>query len=181
MQCRSAVRGIQIISFLFAFITVFVSAEISIQYPSKLYYLVAGQQNDVLWKWEAGDAATFSIYLSNPAIADLKNLALANNVGTNLNKTSVNLPESLANTGFQIFFTDIGNITKVYATSEVFEIKPHGTEPIAYVAPTPTPPPSDSPNSKGGGDASKQNSSNSIHDCGFDNNINDNLRISLMN
>ncbi|CAG8633362.1 16253_t:CDS:2, partial [Funneliformis caledonium] len=141
--------GIQIISFLFAFITVFASAEISIKYPSKDYFLVAGQPNDVLWTSEAGDPATFSIYLNNPAISDLKNFALANNVATSLNKTSIALPETLVNTGFQVFFTDIGNITKVYATSEVFEIKAHGTAPVAYAPPTPTPSPSDTKNSGG--------------------------------
>ncbi|RIA88217.1 hypothetical protein C1645_775533 [Glomus cerebriforme] len=157
-------RIIQIILFLLAFIATFASATIQIIYPSAQYYLVAGQANEVLWTKEITDTTAFSIFLINSKIVDLKEFALANNVDPRLNKTDVLIGQNLVNTGFQIIFTDIGNITNIYATSEPFEIKPNGTAPIAYVTPTPTPTgTSNSPSV----DTSKKSSSNSIHNYGF--------------
>ncbi|CAB4427594.1 unnamed protein product [Rhizophagus irregularis] len=154
---------IQITFCLLAFIATFVSATINILFPSSKYYLVAGQTNEIMWTSEITDTLPFSIFLINANISDLKQFAVANNVDPRLGKKDVEIGANMNYTGFQLIFTDIGNINSIYATSETFEIKEAGTTPTAYSTPTPTP----SPTASSAPSVTPKSSSNSIHNYGF--------------
>ncbi|CAG8515885.1 16424_t:CDS:2 [Rhizophagus irregularis] len=76
-----------------------------------------------MWTSEITDTLPFSIFLINANISDLKQFAVANNVDPRLGKKDVEIGANMNYTGFQLIFTDIGNINSIYATSETFEIK----------------------------------------------------------
>ncbi|GES76823.1 hypothetical protein GLOIN_2v1574867 [Rhizophagus clarus] len=155
-------KVIQIILYFLAFIATFASATINIIFPSSQYYLVAGQTNEIMWTSDnLTDTLSFSMFLINPSIPDLKQFAIANNVDPRLGKKDVEIAPNINGTGFQLIFTNIGNIADVFATSQSFEIKQAGTTPIAYATPTPTPTPAPSTNN------TAKSSSNSIHNYGF--------------
>nr|CAG8614187.1 15859_t:CDS:10 [Entrophospora candida] len=129
--------------------TNFTSAEIKIVSPSSKYYFVSGGNNSVIWTFDKTiDPKVFSAYLNNPDIASLKDFAILSATDIALGTAAVSIPTSLINTGFVIKFTNIYNISDIYATSEPFEIKPAGTTPITYVPPVPTTTPSSTGASK---------------------------------
>ncbi|CAJ0768221.1 23815_t:CDS:10 [Entrophospora sp. SA101] len=129
--------------------TNFTSAEIKIVSPSSKYYFVSGGNNSVIWTFDKTiDPKVFSAYLNNPDIASLKDFAILSATDIALGTADVSIPSSLINTGFVIKFTNIYNISDIYATSEPFEIKPAGSTPITYVPPVPTASPSSTSASK---------------------------------
>ncbi|CAG8539071.1 4447_t:CDS:2 [Paraglomus occultum] len=117
-------------------------SEIKILYPSSTYWLVANTTADVLWNSTdpVNDPQRFSVYLVNPNVPDLKQYALANNAITANHNVSVTVPNFVTRDvqqGYSIIFTNIGNISEVYSTSETFDIKPVGNTPSTYSPPTP--------------------------------------------
>uniref|UniRef100_A0A1D1XWM9 NCK-interacting protein with SH3 domain n=1 Tax=Anthurium amnicola TaxID=1678845 RepID=A0A1D1XWM9_9ARAE len=158
---------IRIFLFLLAFIATLASATISITFPSTQYYLVAGQTNNIFWTYEITDTRPFSIFLTNPQIPDLKQFALANNVAPNLGNQTVTIGETLVGAGFQLLFTDIGNIATIYTMSQNFEIKPLGTPPTQISTPTPTPTPAPTSDTPSNNTSAHKNSSSSIYNHGF--------------
>jgi len=126
-----------ITAFFLASLAALASASITILYPSSQYYLVEGQQANVLWNVTdpATDPKTFTIELKVPALGPL---ALANNVNATAGNKTVLINAGFVNTGFILNFVAVNNISQVISVSEPFEIKPNGTALTTYTAPSPT-------------------------------------------
>ncbi|CAG8556742.1 11375_t:CDS:2 [Paraglomus brasilianum] len=127
--------------FAFVCLALLATAKIDILYPSKDYWLVANSTATILWNsTDPSDPQRFSIFLINPNVPDLKQYALANNAITLNHNVSIAVPDLTkagVQQGYSIIFTNIGNITDVYATSETFDVKASGSPPSTYAPPTP--------------------------------------------
>ncbi|CAG8549300.1 42189_t:CDS:2, partial [Gigaspora margarita] len=132
-----------IFSFLLIAFAIFSTDGINIIYPSSQYYWVYGSTpNIVMWTSNSSDPSNFNIYLRNnnlPQLATGSGLALANNVPTSIDKANVSVSDTYGGqngTGFFIYFSHPSNASNIYATSELFQIMPNGTEPSVYTPPS---------------------------------------------
>ncbi|CAG8446070.1 2674_t:CDS:2 [Cetraspora pellucida] len=124
----------------------FFVAAIDIIYPSSQFYWVYGGVQSVKWTSNSSDPSAFNIYLRNNNLSQLASgsgLALANNVLTNLQQTNITLSDNYGQEqGFFIYFSHPTNASMIYATSELFSIKPTASVYTPPPTPTPTPEPS---------------------------------------
>ncbi|KAK2465107.1 hypothetical protein APHAL10511_002915 [Amanita phalloides] len=106
--------------------------------PSSTWWWVAKSQNVMSWDCKNSPVQQFTVFItnSNPAIltGPLALIAQQKNADCSLliDKTQINQGPG---TGYQIQFSDIINSSKIYATSDNFEIKPLGaTYPTSSAA-----------------------------------------------
>ncbi|CAG8649109.1 24592_t:CDS:2 [Cetraspora pellucida] len=133
-----------IFTFLLIVLATFSASAIDIVYPSSLFYWVYGSVQSVKWTSNSSDPSSFNIYLRNNVsfLASGSGLALANNVLTSLQQTNITLSDNYGQEqGFFIYFSHPTNASMIYATSELFSIKPSASVYTPPSTPTPTPEP----------------------------------------
>jgi len=111
-------------------------ATITISNPSSASYWVnATANNSLTWSSTANDPSIFHAYVIHDGNTSFQGAyAIANNVQTALGSVNVPVLNLVADTGYQIIFGNISNISDVYATSQSFEIKIQGTTPAPTVS-----------------------------------------------
>ncbi|CAG8539050.1 4446_t:CDS:2 [Paraglomus occultum] len=162
-----------IVFLVFACLCLLASATIEILYPSSTYWLVSNSTAIIMWNLTdpSTDPARFSIFLTNSNIPDLKQYALLNNAISADRNISLSVPDFVTRgvvPGYQLIFTNIFDISKVYAVSEAFEIRPSGSVQSVYKPPPPPQSPNNSTNTTtgSGSDSSGNNNNNNPNSSG---------------